>query len=126
MPRLRVSTAGCRAHHRLSGVDDPLLPAAGPPWFEVVAVQAGRVAASNTVRTFKAAENRLRVHELEGNVEEHGGRAATQRPVARLLRSYRELAEERADLEALLTKLAPAWGELRKVLIELNRQLRDP
>jgi hypothetical protein len=33
--------------------------------------------------------------------------------VARLLRSYRELAKERADLDALLMKLAPAWAELR-------------
>ena len=31
--------------------------------------------------------------------------------VARLLRSYRELAKERADLEALLVKLAPGWGQ---------------
>jgi hypothetical protein len=29
--------------------------------------------------------------------------------VARLLRSYRELTKERADLEALLVELAPAW-----------------
>ena len=43
--------------------------------------------------------------------------------VAKLLRSYRELAEERADLEALLVKLAPARAELRKVLNELNRVL---
>jgi hypothetical protein len=45
--------------------------------------------------------------------------------VVRLLRSYRELAKERADLEALLVKLAPAWAELRKVLNELNRVLGD-
>jgi hypothetical protein len=43
--------------------------------------------------------------------------------VARLLRSHRALAKERADLEALLVKLAPAWAELRKVLNELNRVL---
>ena len=45
--------------------------------------------------------------------------------VARLLRSYRELAEERVDLNALLVKLAPAWAELRKVLNELNRVLKS-
>jgi hypothetical protein len=45
--------------------------------------------------------------------------------VVRLLRSYRELAKERADLEALLVKLAPAWAELRKVLNELNRVLGE-
>ena len=43
--------------------------------------------------------------------------------VARLLRSYRELAKERADLEALLVKLAPACAELPKVLNEINRVL---
>ena len=34
-------------------------------------------------------------------------RVATSDQVARLLRSYQELAKERADLEALLVKLAP-------------------
>jgi hypothetical protein len=43
--------------------------------------------------------------------------------VARLLRSYRELATERANLESLLVKLAPAWAELRKILNEINRVL---
>ena len=43
--------------------------------------------------------------------------------VARLLRSYHELAEERADLKALLVKLAPAWAELRKILNGVNRVL---
>ena len=42
---------------------------------------------------------------------------------ARLLRSYEGLAKERAEIEALLVKLAPAWAELRKVLKELNRVL---
>jgi hypothetical protein len=43
--------------------------------------------------------------------------------VAWLLRSYRELANEQAEVKAQLVKLAPAWGELRKVLNELNRVL---
>ena len=43
--------------------------------------------------------------------------------VARLLRSYRELAKEQAEVKAQLVKLAPAWAELRKVLNELNRVL---
>ena len=41
--------------------------------------------------------------------------------VARLLRSYQELAKEPAELEAILVNLAPAWAELRKLLNELNR-----
>ena len=45
--------------------------------------------------------------------------------VARLLRSYEQLAEEQAEVNAHLVKLAPAWAELRKVLNELNRIL-DP
>ena len=45
--------------------------------------------------------------------------------VARLLRSYRELAKEQAEVKAQLIKLAPAWAELRKVLNELNRVLGD-
>ena len=45
--------------------------------------------------------------------------------VARLLRSYRELAKEQAEVKAQLVKLAPAWAELRKVLNELNRVLED-
>jgi hypothetical protein len=64
----------------------------------------------------------LTSHEPEPDVEEHDGRAATHRP-AGLLRSYRELAEERADLEALLVKLAPAWANLRTILNEVNRVL---
>ena len=43
--------------------------------------------------------------------------------IARLLRSYRELAREQAEVKAHLAKLAPAWAELRKVLNELNRVL---
>ena len=45
--------------------------------------------------------------------------------VAQLLRSYRELAKERTDLEAILVRLASAWAELRKLLNELNAILRD-
>ena len=34
--------------------------------------------------------------------------------VARLLRSYEQLAEEQAEVNAHLVKLAPAWAELRE------------
>ena len=44
---------------------------------------------------------------------------------ARLLRSYEGLAKEQAEIKAQLVKLAPAWGELRSVLNELNRVLGD-
>ena len=43
--------------------------------------------------------------------------------VARLLRSYEQLAKEQAEVKAQPVKLAPAWAELRKVLNELNRVL---
>jgi hypothetical protein len=71
------------------------------------------------------AEDRVRVHELEGMARSMAVGPLPSDQVARLLRSYRELAKERADLEALLVKLAPAWAELRKVLKELNRVLED-
>jgi hypothetical protein len=69
------------------------------------------------------AEDRVRVHELEGMARSMAVGPLPSDQVARLLRSYRELATERADLEALLVKLAPAWGELRKLLNEVNRVL---
>jgi hypothetical protein len=56
------------------------------------------------------------VHELEGMARSMAVGPLPSDQVARLLRSYRELAEERADLEALLGKLAPAWRGLRTVL----------
>ena len=40
-----------------------------------------------------------------------------------VLRSYRQLAKERADLEALLVKLAPAWGRQAPEDHEVNRVL---
>jgi hypothetical protein len=63
------------------------------------------------------------VHELDGMARSLvvGPRPSDQ--VARLLRSYRELAKEHAEVKAHLVKLAPAWAELRKVLNELNRVL---
>ena len=63
------------------------------------------------------------MHELEGMARSMTVGPLPSDQVARLLRSYRELAKERADLEALLVKLAPAWGELRKILIDVNRVL---
>ena len=65
----------------------------------------------------------MRAHEVEGLARSLTvGQLPTDR-VARLHRSYRELAKERADLEALLVKLAPACAELPKVLNEINRVL---
>ena len=60
------------------------------------------------------------MHELEGMARSMTAGLLPSDQVARLLRSYRELAKEQADLKALLVKLAPAWAELRKVLNELN------
>ena len=39
--------------------------------------------------------------------------------VREVLEDYRALLRERAELEALLRRLGPAWGEVRAVLIEL-------
>jgi hypothetical protein len=63
------------------------------------------------------------VHELEGMARSMSVGPLPSGQVARLLRSYEKLAKERADVEALLVKLAPAWAELRKALNELNRVL---
>ena len=63
------------------------------------------------------------MHELEGMARSMTVGPLPSDQVARLLRSYRELAKERADVKAHLVKLAPAWAELRKVLNELNRVL---
>ena len=71
-----------------------------------------------TRRTYAGLTRRL-----HGRARAHGPLPSDQ--VARLLRSYRELAEEQAEVKAQLVKLAPAWAELRKVLNELNRVLAD-
>ena len=69
------------------------------------------------------AEDRVRVHELEGMARSMTAGLLPSDQVARLLRSYRELAKEQDEVKAQLVKLAPAWAELRKVLNELNRVL---
>jgi len=63
------------------------------------------------------------VHELEGMARSMTAGLLPSDQVARLLRSYRELAKEQDEVKAQLVKLAPAWAELRKVLNELNRVL---
>ena len=63
------------------------------------------------------------MHELEGMARSMTVGPLPSDQVARLLRSYRELAKEQAEVKAQLVKLAPAWAELRKVLNELNRVL---
>jgi chaperonin cofactor prefoldin len=63
------------------------------------------------------------VHELEVMARSMVVGPLPSDQVARLLGSYRELAEEQAEVKAQLVKLAPAWAELRKVLNELNRVL---
>lgn len=65
------------------------------------------------------------MHELEGMARSMTVGSLPGDQVARLLRSYRELAKEQDEVKAQLVKLAPAWAELRKVLNELNRVL-DP
>jgi HIRAN domain len=71
------------------------------------------------------AEDRVRVHELEGIARSMAVGPLPSDQVARLLRSYRELAKEQAEVKAQLVRLAPAWAELRKVLNELNGVLED-
>ena len=63
------------------------------------------------------------MHELEGMARSMTAGLLPSDQVARLLRSYRELAKEQDEVKAQLVKLAPAWAELRKVLNELNRVL---
>ena len=63
------------------------------------------------------------MHELEGMARSMTAGLLPSDQVARLLRSYRELAREQDEVKAQLVKLAPAWAELRKVLNELNRVL---
>ena len=63
------------------------------------------------------------MHELEGMARSMTVGPLPSDQVARLLRSYRELAKEQDEVKAQLVKLAPAWAELRKVLNELNRVL---
>jgi chaperonin cofactor prefoldin len=65
------------------------------------------------------------VHELEGMARGMTIGPLPSDQIARLLRSYRDLAKEQAEVKAQLVKLAPAWAELRKVLNELNRVLED-
>ena len=78
-------------------------------------------ATSNRSQPDTVAEDRVRVHELEGMSRSMTVGPLSSDQVARLLRSYRELAKEQAEVKAQLVKLAPAWAELRKVLNELNR-----
>ena len=75
------------------------------------------------VHSLPVAEDRVRVHELEGMARSMTVGPLPSDQVARLLRSYEELAKEQAEVKAQLVKLAPAWAELRKVLNELNRVL---
>ena len=63
----------------------------------------------------------MRVHELEAMARTMAFGPLPSDQFATLLRSHQELAKERADLEALRVKLAPAWAELQKVLNELHR-----
>ena len=44
---------------------------------------------------------------------------------ARLLGSHRRLSKDWSEFEGLLVELAPAWAELRRLLIELNRIIGD-
>ena len=62
------------------------------------------------VHSRAVAEDRVRVHELEGMAR---SKAVGPRPsdqVARLLRSYRELAKERAELKKILNELNRVLG----------------
>ena len=65
------------------------------------------------------------MHELEGMARSMTVGPLPSDQVARLLRSYQELAMEQAEVKAQMVKLAPAWAELRTVLNELNRVLYD-
>ena len=60
-----------------------------------------------------------------GNGEEHDGRAATNRPGRQAPPLPRGAGKWTSRPEALLVKLAPAWGELRKILNEVNRVLES-
>jgi hypothetical protein len=46
-----------------------------------------------------------------------------QEVVARVLEDYQRVQRKRAELAATLDCLAPAWGELRAALNEVNRVL---
>jgi hypothetical protein len=71
------------------------------------------------------AEDRVRVHELEGMARSMTVGPLPNDQIARLLHSYEGLAKEQAEVKAQLVKMAPAWAELRKVLNELNRVLES-
>jgi hypothetical protein len=45
--------------------------------------------------------------------------------VRTVLEDYRAILRERAELDALLRRLTPAWGEVRAVLNELAARLGE-
>ena len=54
------------------------------------------------------------MHELEGMARSMTVGPLPSDQVARLLRSYQEVAKEQAEVKAQLVKPAPAWAEFRE------------
>jgi len=61
----------------------------------------------------------LALHELETIIRSAAMAPLDGATVRQVLEGYRVLLRERAELEALLRRLTPAWGQVRAVLNEL-------
>jgi hypothetical protein len=69
---------------------------------------------------------RLQAHELETMI-----RSAAMAPLAtettrRILEAHRELLARYTEMEVLLHRLLPAWGEVRTVLNEMVKRVEAP
>ncbi len=67
---------------------------------------------------------RLASHEIETLIRSAAMAPLAAETVRAVLEDYRTLLREQAELEALLRRLGPAWGEVRVVLNELGKACR--
>ena len=66
--------------------------------------------------------DRLQPHEIEGLLRSAAMAPLSPDSVRRVLEEHQELLQDRVELEALIGRLLPAWGECRAVLNELSKR----